>query len=94
MSKKGKLLARLTQAMDLQEEPIPGTPLVEVLADRRVLIENHTGIREYGCERIRVQVSYGQICVIGKDLVLSKMIKGQLVISGAICEVHLLRGCK
>lgn len=94
MDKNGKLLTRLTAAVDLPEEPIPGIPLVELLGDRRVLIENHAGIKEYSCERIRVQVSYGQICIIGKDLVLSKMVKGQLVVSGSILEIHLLRGCK
>ena len=94
MDKKGKLLTRITEAVDLQEEPVPGIPLVEVLGDHRVLIENHAGIKEYGGERIQVQVSYGQICVIGKDLVLSRMIKGQLVISGTINEIHLLRRCK
>lgn len=94
MDKGLKLMDRLTTAADLPEEPIPGIPLIEVLGDRRVLIEHHKGIKEYGCQMIRVQVSYGQVCVAGEDLLLSKMVKGQLVISGSIREIRLLRGCK
>ncbi len=42
-----------------------GLPLTEIAGDRRVLIENHLGITEYGPEKIQVRVRFGAICVQG-----------------------------
>ena len=91
MAREFPFMERLTKAADLQEEPIP---LIELAGDRRVLIENHCGVTEYGRDRIRVKVKFGQICISGQGLELAKMTKGQLVISGEIKGVELMRGCK
>ena len=94
MAREFPFMERLTKAADLQEEPIPGLPLIELAGDRRVLIENHCGVTEYGRDRIRVKVKFGQICISGQGLELAKMTKGQLVISGKINGVELMRRCK
>ncbi|HIT33215.1 MAG TPA: sporulation protein [Candidatus Faecousia intestinigallinarum] len=86
------LLQRITEGADLPGEPLPGLPLVEVAGDRRVLVENHGGVTEYGREQIRIQVRYGQVCVCGAGLELVMMTKEQLVICGRIESVHLIRG--
>ena len=39
---------RMADAADLPDEPIPGQPLVEIAGERRVLIERHSGVTEYG----------------------------------------------
>lgn len=93
MAKKRYFAERLAMAADLPDEPIPGQPLVEIAGQRRVLIENHLGVTQYGCDAIRVRVKYGAICVCGQRLELSKMSRGQLVITGCIDSVNLLRGC-
>ena len=84
---------RFMDAIGLQEEPLPMEPLVEVSGDGRVLIENHRGVIQYGCEHIRVKVKFGCICVCGGGLRLSRMTRGQLVISGRIDSIALCRGC-
>lgn len=94
MAREFEFMERLTKAADLQEEPIPGLPLIELAGDRRVLIENHCGVTEYGPQRIRVKVKFGQVSICGQCLELAKMTKGQLIISGKIQGVELLRGCR
>lgn len=84
-------LERLSDGADLPGLPLPGVPLVELAGDRRVLIENHGGVTEYGSCRIQVQVRYGQIAVCGRDLQLARMTREQLVISGKIDSVTLCR---
>lgn len=91
MKQRGNLLQSITEKADLPAEPLPGMPLIELAGDRRVLIENHSGVTEYGREKIQVKVRYGQICVCGAGLELSRMTKQQLVISGRIDTVSLLR---
>lgn len=70
----------------------PGYPLIEIFADRRVLIENHKGLRAYGTEKVMVSSKIGCICVEGRSLSIANMTGHQLVICGKILAVHLERG--
>lgn len=84
-----KWTQRLTSAADLEDECIPGLPLIEIVGDKRVLIEHHCGVTEYGKQRIVVQVNRNCVCVSGEELVLTKMTPQQLIISGTIHSVEL-----
>lgn len=84
---------KLIMAADLPDETLPGMPVVEIAGDQRVLIEHHNGVVQYSEDTIRLKVKFGQICVSGRNMRLMQMTKGQLVISGTIESVHLLRGC-
>lgn len=91
--KHGKgILDRLTYATELTEAPMPGQTLLELLDDRRILIEHHSGVTEYTSQKIQVKVRYGYLCILGTGLCLSKMSSEQLVISGCISSVTVLRG--
>ena len=79
-------------AARLPDEPIPGAPLVEIIDNYRVLVENHRGVTEYGLTLIRIKVKKGSVCVCGRDLKLSHMDRGQLIISGLIESIHFCRG--
>jgi sporulation protein YqfC len=81
----------MRQAAYEADVPIPGLPLVEIVDVGRVLIENHLGVTQYGDHSICVKVKYGSIEVSGSNLILSRMTKGQLVISGVVDCVRLLR---
>ena len=91
MGKRRYIWERLADGADLAAEPIPGQPIVEIAGDRRVLIENHFGVKEYSRERIAVKVKYGFVCVCGCNLELIRMTKEQLVISGRIDAVSIHR---
>lgn len=91
MKQRRGFMEQLTAAADLQDEPIPGLPIIEIAGDRRVLIEHHCGVTEYGREQIGVKVKFGQICVTGQCLELARMTKEQLIISGSIEGVRLIR---
>lgn len=93
MSRSEKMLERFTKAVDLPDEPIPGSPLVEIMGGHRVLIENHRGICQYADDLVRIHVKFGVISVHGQHLVLTRMSKEQLVVSGIIHGVTLDRGC-
>ena len=90
--KSDSWMHRLTTAADLPDETIPGRPLVEIIDHSRVLIENHKGVMEYGVNLIRVKVKFGSICICGSHLELSRMTKGQLIITGNVDTIQLCRG--
>ena len=84
-------MQRLADGMDLTGEPMPGVPVVELAGEGRVLIERHGGVTQYSREKICVKVRYGQVLVCGCNLELTQMTREQLVISGRIDGIQLLR---
>ena len=91
MGQKGKWIQRLADGIDLPGEPLPGQPIVELAGDGRVLVENHRGVTQYSREEICIRVSYGHIRVEGRGLELSRMTREQLVISGRIDGIRIVR---
>lgn len=91
MTKGKELWHRLIREGDIYAEPLPGVPIIELAGDRRVLIENHFGVREYSRERIGVKVKFGLIVVCGQGLELSRMTRQVLVIQGNVETVTLER---
>jgi len=91
MGKSQKIINKLTTASYLQDEPIPGLPLVEIVGNCRVLIEHHLGVTEYGRERVMIKVRQGHICVSGSCMELIRMTKSQLVIKGTIFSVSIIK---
>lgn len=88
-----QILERMARVTDLSTEPIPGKPLIEIVSDSSVLIENHCGVISYSSECISVRTKQGCIVITGSQMILSKMSKEQLRISGKIRSVEL-RGRK
>lgn len=86
-----EMMRKWMDRADLPGEPIPGSPLVELSGDNRVLIENHRGVMEYSPNRIGIRVRYGQVRICGYALELSHMTRDRLVISGRIDSIILCR---
>ncbi len=91
MKENRNWLDRLSQGLDLPGETPPGQPIVEIAGERRVLIEHHNGIVQYGRELICVKVKYGFVRICGRGLELANMTCNQLVILGHIDSVTLYR---
>ena len=94
MKNRGSWMQRLTEEMELEQEPLPGQSIIEICGDNRVLIENHRGVQAYGGEEIRIRTSFGGISIRGRCLELGKMTRQQLVIRGKIDNVCLNRGAR
>lgn len=84
-------LKRLAEEAELSMEPLPQQPIIELAGDRRVLIEDHCGVKAYSREKIMVKVQYGYVCVCGCGLELRRMTREQLVIRGRIDCITLHR---
>ena len=92
MKRHGNLIERILDETELMGEVLPGQTIVELAGDRRVLIEYHSGVTEYGREKIRIRVKYGEVCIYGNCLEMIRMSAQQLIISGQIDSVSIFRG--
>jgi len=88
---QGRFFQWLAQTADLEGEPLPGESILELSGDRRILIENYSGIREYSCECVSVHVRYGYIRICGHGLSLSRMTREQLIVRGRIDGIQIWR---
>ena len=65
-------------------------PIVELVGQNRLLIENHYGVQAYGTSEIQIKVSYGCLVIAGEDLRLMEMSRIKLAICGRIDSVQIL----
>ena len=77
----------------ISEEALPGVPVVEIAGSNRVLVERHLGVRAYSREEIEIQLSYGRLRISGQNLMLNRMTRGQLVVTGDILSLQFHRRC-
>ena len=75
---------RLLDTMDLPAEPNAAFPLIEIVGNRRLLIEYHNGVSVYGRNEICICAKNGEIVVRGCELTLAQMTKERLIITGTI----------
>ncbi len=88
MKKLRELPEELADRLDIPEELLHPASKLTVTAGRRVLVENHRGVLEYGWERVLVKLDRGRLSVYGEELRLMAMNRGELLISGRIRSVE------
>ena len=91
MEKTSGFWERLASRAELETEPMPAQPIIEIGGDSRVLVENHCGVQAYCPEEILIGLKFGQVRVCGSRMVLTRMSREQLLIRGKIDAVALIR---
>lgn len=92
MKNNKSVLQYLLDYTELVDEALPGQPVVELLGDSRVLVENYQRILDYGLEQVCIRVRYGTVKILGCNLRLHQVTRQKLLITGKIDRVELLRG--
>lgn len=67
-------------------------PLIRLLGNQELYIENYRGILEYTDSLIRVQTKLGQIHIIGKGLEVIYYASDEMKIRGYIESLTILQG--
>ena len=68
---------------------IQKTTVIEIVENKRILIEQHKGVAAFACEEVCVKVQKGFVHVTGKRLEILCMTKEKIVICGVIESVRL-----
>ena len=76
---------RLGQMCDLSRDVVAGLPVISMLGDCEVFIENYRGILEYSSEYLKVST----IRVSGSNLVIYHMNQDEILLRGRIGKVSL-----
>ena len=83
-----ELPQELAERLALPEDALLGTAKLTVTGGKRLLVENHRGVMDYGRERIVVSLGRGKLNISGAELVIAAMNRRELLISGRIQSVE------
>lgn len=91
MVKKSRpsLLAAAAAAMELPAEAAVGVPVVELVGNRELRMENHRGVLAYAEEEITVSGKGQMVRIRGEKLKIGAMSPVVLVVRGEIKSVEL-----
>ena len=76
------LKEKIADAVDISKNIMLGMPLVTMVGDRELTIENYAGIIEYGDEIIRIKCRAVNVSIVGKNMELKTMTEEFLYITG------------
>ncbi|MBR3640870.1 MAG: YabP/YqfC family sporulation protein [Oscillibacter sp.] len=96
MERKGRrrlgVLSVFAERFDLPADVVAGAPRVELVGDREVYVERHTGLLAYGETQIDVNTPAGVLRVRGEELTLLAMTAGEVRVGGVIRGVEWVSG--
>lgn len=76
--------SKLAQKLNIPEDISDGLPIVTVMGEREVYVENYRGIIEYGKNCIRIQTKTCRITFAGKDLEIVYYTSSDMKIVGGL----------
>ena len=79
--KEGRILARLPEELD------PHLTRIEILGNRQVIVENHTGVIAYDAHEMRIGCDRTSLCITGDELELYGLTLKELTVRGHIFSV-------
>lgn len=89
---KKTLKTRITDASGMPKDVVLGVPLLTVIGQNEICIENYRGILEYTDKLIRVQTKLGKIHVVGRGLQIEYYTNDEMKIMGHITMIEFHEG--
>ena len=87
----GRILSTVAERVDLPAGIVAGLPRLEMVGDRQLYLERHTGILSYSETQIDVNTPGGVLRVTGEGLSLMAMTGEEVRIGGRIAAVEWVK---
>ena len=88
---QGGILEGVAELFDLPADVVAGLPRLELVGNRQLYLEHHTGLLAYSDTRIDANTPFGVLRVRGARLALMAMTAEELRIGGDIAAVEWVR---
>jgi sporulation protein YqfC len=90
MGKNEKVKRNIASALALPKEIVLNLPMMSILGNEELTIENYKGVIEYTDDMIRVNTTKGIVRIEGRKLVLKQMTTEVISITGGIKKLEFL----
>lgn len=84
------LRKNMTEALELSKEIMLNLPLISLVGQEEVTIENYKGILEYGEETVRIGTAAGVLRLTGRSLCLKQLSAECMIVTGKIESLTFL----
>ncbi len=84
MGRESDFRQRLTEIFDLPQEVIFDLPLISIVGNLNLKVENHRGIIKYTPKLVEIRIKRGQLIIQGRQLKVDHINEEKLVIIGKI----------
>ncbi len=79
---------KMSSALKVSEEIFENIPLVNLIGNSELTIENYKGIVLYSENKIRINTQIGIVTVNGSNLTLTRVLTEKISIKGKIIEIN------
>lgn len=83
-----KIKKQFLDIFDLSPEIILDLPLIMLVGQQKLYIENHKGIKNFDSDKIKISINKGYLIFTGKELVVEEIREDCLFISGSIVMIQ------
>lgn len=90
-SESHSVKGKMAQMSELPKDVVLGVPMLTMMGQTELCIENYRGITEYTELLIRVQTKYGQIRITGNHLNVDYYTNDEMKITGHITMIEYLQ---
>lgn len=80
---------RVAEVSEMPKDIIMDAPRVIITGNFQLNIENHRGLMEYTCDRVRVNTSIGVFRITGANLTIKNIAPDEIVIAGNIENIDI-----
>ncbi len=88
MEQKFSRMEAVSEKMKLSSNILAGAPIITVIGQTELSIENYKGIIEYTGDLLRIQTKTGRIHIEGKNLVIRCYSEDAMKVSGFISLIQ------
>ena len=79
---------KIAELSELPKDVVMGMPVLTILGQNELCLENYRGIIEYTDSLVRIQTKTGQIRIFGKNLYVIYYTNDEMKVNGQILSVE------
>jgi len=83
------LRVRLAETLGLPYDTVLGYPMLQLAGNRKIRVENHTGVRRLAADGIWLGTPKGVVRLLGSELYLARLDKDEAVVAGRLEQIDL-----
>ncbi|AGB41801.1 sporulation protein YqfC [Halobacteroides halobius DSM 5150] len=87
MRDQDKIKAKLAKLFDLPQDVLLNLPVISIIGNLNIKVENHRGIIKYTPELVKIKASKGELLITGKELIIEKLSKEKVMVTGKITDL-------
>ena len=88
MGKKERIKRGITDALALPKEIVLNLPMVHMVGNEEVHVENYKGVLEYTPEKVRINTTKGVLKIEGRKLLLREITSEDVAVMGSILKIE------